>query len=38
MNQKPDLKRFIMMFIRIVVLCALAWVIVYGVKTLFGIA
>ena len=36
MDQKPSLKKFIIMFIRILVLCALAWAIVYGAKSLLG--
>ena len=37
MDQKPSFKKFIIMFIRILVLCALAWAIVYGAKTLLGL-
>jgi len=36
MDQKPSLKKFILMFIRILVLCGLAWLIVYGAKSLLG--
>ena len=35
-NQKPTPKKFIMMFIRILILCALAYGIVYGAKFLLG--
>ena len=34
--KKPTPKSFLTMFVRILVLCALAWAIVYGVKYLFG--
>ncbi len=36
MDQKPSFKKFIIMFIRILVLCALAYGIVYGAKFLLG--
>ena len=39
MQQKPkppSVKNFLMTFLRIIVLCALAWAIVYGAKALMG--
>ena len=35
-QKKPTPKSFLTMFVRILVLCALAWAIVYGAKYLFG--
>ncbi len=36
MDQKPSPKRFLIMFLRIIVLCLIAYVIVYGAKFLLG--
>lgn len=38
MDQKPSFKKFAIMFVRILVLCLLAYLIVNGVKLLFGLA
>jgi len=35
-GKPPSVKGFLTMFVRILVLCALAWVIVYGAKSLLG--